>query len=281
MINVIRKYSLLDRGGILLVAGIYAGLYVLNLIVPLDRSLIFHYNNYVTRIWSWSEFALAGAALVVLLQQRRLSITSVLLGFGLSLLSSLSIYARTHDPIDAAQEGVIVLLTFLAATTLYEVNKKITIPAFQGGIRKIFRSLLFGLLAALPLAVLNNLFFYFSEGWSSFRDVILSALLALSPGIAEEIIFRYLVMALCAQWIPDGVRPSWEYYTMIALAVVPHSLNHLPDLFPINPAMGVFMLVSTSLLFGLPMALLQIKKNLETAIAFHWSIDFIRFLFGY
>jgi hypothetical protein len=45
--------------------------------------------------------------------------------------------------------------------------------------------------------------------------------------------------------------------------------------------MGSVMLVATSLLFGLPMALLQIKKNLETAIAFHWLIDFMRFLFGF
>jgi membrane protease YdiL (CAAX protease family) len=62
---------------------------------------------------------------------------------------------------------------------------------------------------------------------------------------------------------------------------VPHSLNHLPDLFLQNPWMGLFMLIATSLLFGLPMALLQLKRNLETAIAFHWFIDFMRFLFGF
>jgi len=38
---------------------------------------------------------------------------------------------------------------------------------------------------------------------------------------------------------------------------------------------------TTGLLFGLPMAVLQIKKNLESAIAFHWLIDFARFLFGF
>lgn len=40
-------------------------------------------------------------------------------------------------------------------------------------------------------------------------------------------------------------------------------------------------MTATSLLFGLPMALLQLRRNLETAIAFHWFIDWIRFLFGY
>jgi len=33
--------------------------------------------------------------------------------------------------------------------------------------------------------------------------------------------------------------------------------------------------------FGLPMAFLQHKRNLETAITFHWFIDFIRFFGGY
>jgi hypothetical protein len=41
------------------------------------------------------------------------------------------------------------------------------------------------------------------------------------------------------------------------------------------------MLVATSLLFGLPMALLQVKRNLESAMAFHWFIDAFRFAFGY
>jgi hypothetical protein len=45
--------------------------------------------------------------------------------------------------------------------------------------------------------------------------------------------------------------------------------------------MALVLLVATSLLFGLPMAMLQIRRNLESAIAFHWFIDFARFLFGF
>ena len=43
----------------------------------------------------------------------------------------------------------------------------------------------------------------------------------------------------------------------------------------------IVMLVATCLLFGLPMAVLQVRRNLETAIAFHWWIDCVRFLFGF
>jgi len=62
---------------------------------------------------------------------------------------------------------------------------------------------------------------------------------------------------------------------------VPHSLNHLPDVFLHDPVTGFVLLTATSLLFGLPMALLQIKRSLETSIAFHWFINFTRFLFGF
>lgn len=41
------------------------------------------------------------------------------------------------------------------------------------------------------------------------------------------------------------------------------------------------MLLAASLLFGLPPALLQIRRSFESAVAFHWLIDFVRFGFGY
>ena len=99
--------------------------------------------------------------------------------------------------------------------------------------------------------------------------------------IAEEIVFRFFVLALCLYQL--GASPSRRLVTAatVTLAVVPHSLNHLPDLFLQNPLMGLVMLAATSLLFGLPMALLQLRRSLETAIAFHWLIDFVRFLFGF
>jgi hypothetical protein len=47
-----------------------------------------------------------------------------------------------------------------------------------------------------------------------------------------------------------------------------------------NPPMALVMVVVTSLLFGLPMALLAYKKDIETAIGFHWIIDAVRFALG-
>ncbi|MBI5034295.1 MAG: CPBP family intramembrane metalloprotease [Chloroflexi bacterium] len=267
--------------GIIGMALIYALLYALNLNVPLASSPIFHYNNYVTRIWSWSEFALTGAALVVLFTQRRVSIRVIVLGFVLAWLSGASIYLRNGGMIDAVQEGLVVFLTFWAGTVLFERTQGQVIAAFQNTPMSVIRSLMFGIVVAIPFAAINNLFFYMNSGTVIFKDGWRAALLALSPGISEEIIFRYFVIALCAWFLQSDSKQRLGLWTAIFLSVVPHSLNHLPDLFLTNPAMAVFMLAATCLLFGLPMAILQVKRNLETAIAFHWFIDFARFLFGY
>ena len=280
MSETMKIYSL-GWVGVIGMGLLYAVLYALNLTIPLANSPIFHYNNYVTRIWSWSEFVLAGAAVVVLFKWRRVSMQCILLAVLLASPSAVSIYWRNSGMIDAVQEGLIVFVTFLAGSALFQQAKGQTIAAFQNGSVNIIRSLLFGIVIAIPLAVVNNLFFYFNAGQVTFRNGFVSALLALSPGISEEIVFRYFIIALCANWLQSASKQGLGFWALIFLAVVPHSLNHLPDLFLTNPAMAVFMLIATCLLFGLPMAVLQVKKNLETAIAFHWFIDFARFLFGY
>lgn len=267
--------------GIIGMALTYFTLYVLNLILPLTSSPIFHYNNFTSRIWSWSEFALTGAAVVVLFKLRTVSMQSILSAVLLASLSAVSIYLRNSGLTDALQEGLIVFVTFLAGSAIFQRVNGQTIAALQNGTANVILSILFGIMVAIPFAVINNLFFYFNSGHVTFRDGFVSALLALSPGISEEIIFRYFVVALCSQWLQNESKQRLGFFAAVLLAVVPHSLNHLPDLFITNPATALFMLAATCLLFGLPMAVLQVKKNLESAIAFHWFIDFARFLFGY
>lgn len=89
------------------------------------------------------------------------------------------------------------------------------------------------------------------------------------------------MLALCLHLLRYSTARRLALIVAVGLAVVPHSLNHLPDLLLANPTMGIVMLMATCLLFGLPMAVLQVRRNLETAIAFHWWIDFVRFLFGF
>lgn len=260
----------------------YALLFLVNLALPLSAGPFFHYDNYASRIWSWSQYGLAIGALVVLgIYWRRLDARSVAVAVLLGVVSASSIFIRNYSSVDTVQEGIIVILSFLGASALLSGQQNPIISAFRGRPAQLARAALFGIATAIPFAFLNNAFFYLSVGRVQFANPISSGWMALSPGISEEIIFRFFVMSLCVHLLRDETSRKWAVAAGVFLGIVPHSLNHLPDLFLVNPGQAVFMLVATCLLFGLPMALLQLKRNLETAIAFHWFIDFTRFLFGF
>lgn len=262
--------------GVAAIALIYAALYATNLLLPLGHT------NHMTRIWDWSQMALAATAAVVLILKRRdLTAGAALTGLALAVVSAVSHAQRDPSTLWSTLEGIAVWLCFLAGTALFRDLAAGGVAAFRPPLAAIGRSLAFGALVALPLAAVNNLYFYLNAGGVRFQNVFASAFEALSPAIHEEIVFRFFVLALCLYLLRDSPSQRWATAAAVTLAVVPHSLNHLPALFLENPPMGVFMLVATSLLFGLPMALLQLRRNLETAIAFHWLIDFVRFLFGF
>ncbi|HEY9076162.1 MAG TPA: hypothetical protein VIO61_06440 [Anaerolineaceae bacterium] len=253
----------------------YAALYTANYLLPMDG------RNYTTRIWDWSQTSLMVVAIFITLWHwRAVTLRLTLLGFALAVLSGLSHWQ--HDPSLAASflEGLAVWACFVAGTVLFE-KRTACIPAFEPSLLRFGKHISLGLLLALPLTALNNLYFYLNAGSIHFQNVFASAFEALSPAIHEEIVFRFFVIALVLRLLQSCLPSRFAMPTAIFLAVVPHSLNHLPELFLENPVMGLFMLAATCLLFGLPMALLQIKRSLETAIAFHWFIDFARFLFGF
>lgn len=254
----------------------FVALYLVNYLVPLAKS------NYTTRIWDWSELALTAVALVVLaLQWRAIRARTIWLGGALGMLSGLSYLVDDSSLRGGATEGIAVWFTFMAGTVLFQNLKRHAIAAFRPPWTAMARSVGFGILLGIPLAALNNLFFYLQNGAPRFHNIFVSAAEALSPGIHEEAVFRYFILAICFSLLQESPRPRLVMIAAIVLAVVPHSLLHLPDLFLENPVMAVVMLVATSLLFGLPMALLQIKRSFESAVAFHWFIDFVRFWFGY
>jgi hypothetical protein len=262
--------------GVTALALVYAVLMAANYWLPLDNS------NYTSRLWNWSQAALSLGAVVTVVALKRLPGVRVM-GVGLVLGTVSAAAHALHDPGLAwsLQEGFAVWVCFVAGALLFEQPGARTVRAFEQPPVRLGRSVLLGCLIAVPLAIINNLYFYLNAGTVEFENLFRSALAALSPAIHEEVIFRYFVLAVVFHLLGPGAARGPALVAALGLAVVPHSLNHLPDLFLENPAMGLAMLVATSLLFGLPMALLQVRRNLETAMAFHWFIDFARFWFGY
>lgn len=254
---------------------VYAALYTINLLLPVDSI------NLTSRIWNWSQTTLTVTAIaVILIRWKQLTLRVVLIGLTLGIVSTVSHWQ--HDPYIfwCGQEGLAVLFCFSAGVLLFK-DRQVTVSAFNAPGLLQLQNASMGILFALPLAILNNLYFYNNSGSMQFKPLLVSALEALSPAIHEEIIFRFFILALVLYLLRYNLPDKRVMILAVFLSVVPHSLNHLPELFLQNPVMGLVMMLATSLLFGLPMAMLQIKKDLGSAIAFHWFIDFARFWFGF
>lgn len=275
MSSTLKRNRVLGWIGIGVIILVYAALYTINLLLPVDSI------NLTSRIWNWSQSALTVTAIaVILIRWKQLTLRTVLIGLTLGIVSAVSHWQ--HDPYIfwCGQEGLAVLFCYSAGVLLFK-GREVTIGAFNmPGILQL-KNAGIGILFALPLAILNNLYFYSNSGPIQFKPLLVSALEALSPAIHEEIVFRFFILALVLYLLRYNLPDKRVMILAVFLSVVPHSFNHLPELFLQNPVMGLVMLLATSLLFGLPMALLQIKKDLGSAIAFHWFIDFARFWFGF
>ena len=137
-----------------------------------------------------------------------------------------------------------------------------------------------GAVISIPLAFLNVLYFSLNRQ-IRVGNVLSSAVFALKPAISEEVVFRFFLLAYAYYLFRGKVMNRFWNICIYILLIIPHELLHYPDLMIKSPAWAVVMSILGSVFFGLPMALLMKKKNLQMAIGMHWFIDFVRFAFGF
>jgi hypothetical protein len=183
-----------------------------------------------------------------------------------------------YDPTFNAVE---VFLVSLGAVGLLKAHDVLRFRLSGNDLAAAGRSLGLGVLLGVPFAILNVLLFVFVNGKRIVpEDVLTGAIMALKPAIMEEMAFRLLFMGLAMVVLMKFLPRNVAIASAIFMAIVFHSAAHIPDLLMTNPPIALAMVVVTSLLFGLPMALLAYKKDIETAIGFHWVIDAVRFSLG-
>lgn len=94
--------------------------------------------------------------------------------------------------------------------------------------------------------------------------------IALQAGIWEEVAMRFLFYGIGLYILKRESQSRLENILIYILMVVPHLLAH--------GMMGIGSLIVLFLLFGLPMAILQRKIDLTSAIIMHSTVDLIRFV---
>ena len=59
-----------------------------------------------------------------------------------------------------------------------------------------------------------------------------------------------------------------------------HTYAHYDDLFVSQPIVALIMGAALAVIWGMPMTVLAVRRDLESAIGFHWVQDALRFWAG-
>ncbi len=251
-------------------------LYIIGIIIPLEITP--HYHNFQSRVWNWTEILILLLAVYYIIRAKSFQWKQAVIAL---LLGAICLFSLFRDPrtVDIIVTSVCVIVTFYAACRLYELAD-IENVSIHIGIVKSIRYFGLGAVISIPLAVLNVLYFSLSRQ-INMRNMLSSAVFALKPAIAEEVVFRFFLLSYVYYLFRGKAETRLKNVLIYILLIIPHELLHYPDLFVESPGWAVVMSIVGSIVFGLPMALLMKKKNLQMAIGMHWFIDFARFVAGF
>jgi hypothetical protein len=153
--------------------------------------------------------------------------------------------------------------------------------AANGEWRTFGISLLWGLGIGVPLAVLNVYALQLTQGQSiAWQDPLAALLDALQPGIVEEAIYRFAFLGLLWLALRRSLPDRAALFSGL-LALLVHNFVHLDDLFLQAPLVALGMGVVMAIVWGIPETVLALRRDIDSAIAFHWIQDAARFLAGF
>lgn len=188
----------------------------------------------------------------------------------------------------ALVRGLLTFIATLGGLAVMRLGGPVPFYSALRDWRRAAAGILMGLGIGLPLALLNAVALQLTEGrpivWQSPTAALLDAL---QPAIVEEVVYRFalwglLWLALRRSLPAAGLSPIRSAIWISGLlAMLVHNFAHFDDLLLQAPAMALSMGVAMALLWGLPPLLLARRRGLESAIAFHWLQDVVRFITGF
>lgn len=241
----------------------FLAIYFINLIIPIVR-----FDSYTQRMWFLSSIIVGLISLVVLIKNKLPAKKSIIIGLVLSILTGML------QPLT----GIITFLAFLASMRIFE-QSSIQMIILK---RPIVITIMLGVVVGVILGFIN---LFLAGGQTlEFAPSFYALVVSLNPGISEEIKFRMFIYAFALYLLGGQIKSRKETIWLYVLMIVPHVLMHFPDMFFVD---GVITLdlaslvigpIILALLFGLPMTLLMVKRDLSSAMITHSLVDFIRFI---
>jgi hypothetical protein len=167
-------------------------------------------------------------------------------------------------------------LMFLAGVLLLDHTKLTRIRLVNGEYVEAGKSFLWGCVLAVPPALLNAITMRMAapSKFDRLFDRCWEPLYALQPGILEEIWARLLLTTLLYALLrpTSNERPRRTLIWALLIAAFVHGMAHYPGSIA-SPLEGIHI----TLMYGLPLGLLYVKRDLEQAIAYHFFVDVVRF----
>lgn len=229
-----------------------------------------------TAIWS------SGLAVYLLIRLKLPSVKYILISLIFGIAVSLCYLAVQMNAMVVVHQGLLAgLPTLLSSLAVFAVMEKLSNdrekPYYlirNSGKRPFYQELLISLAIAIASAAVLAVINYFlgkSSSTVNFAITLSRLTICLSPAIFEEMACRAVFMAFCIYLFRKPTK--FQLFTMWFMMIVPHTLAHHYDL------MSSLILC---ILFGLPFALLQRKRDLTSAMVSHGLVDAIRFcIFGF
>jgi hypothetical protein len=241
----------------------------------------------------FTALTLTGSLVVLLKGFGQIKISDWLIGIGTGLLvGATMLYATLFTPYDffgvvqgnfaqALARGTCTIVAMLGGLTIMRQGGPVQVSLARGEYRRTLISLFIGLAIGAPLAILNVLALQLTQGQQIAWQSPLAALSdALQPALLEEVVYRFAFLGLVWTLIRRSTsQPANWLAGMLALFV--HNFMHFDDLWLQSPLTALGMGLVMALVWGLPPTILALRRDLESAVAFHWIQDAARFLTGF
>lgn len=185
-------------------------------------------------------------------------------------LAWMILFLGNGDRTWAVFEAVTTPFLFVAGVLLFDHAGLGHFRLLERQFPAALRGFVWGCVLALPAALLNIL------GGTQAQDTWVTRpwqpLYALVPGIGEEIWARLFMTTLFYALLrpSTNARPGRALAGAVLFGTLVHTFAH-GGIHPVSLVVG-------ALLYGIPMALLFVKRDLEHAVGYHFFIDFVRYV---
>ncbi|MCL4528076.1 MAG: hypothetical protein M1282_01535 [Chloroflexi bacterium] len=241
----------------------------------------------------FTALTLAGSLIVLFARFGQVKASDWLIGIGAGLLVGVTMnYATLFNPYDffgivrsnfaqALVRGFGTTLAMLCGLIIAQQVGPVQVSLAQAKQKKSLVSFILGIAIGAPFAILNVFALQFTQGQSITWQNPLAALSdALQPAIVEEVTYRFAFLGLIWLAIRHSMPQSANWVAGL-LALFVHNFMHFDDLWLQAPLTALGMGLVMALVWGLPPTILALRRDLESAIAFHWVQDMARFLTGF